>query len=331
MKYVGLDHVERECEGPYEFIKETVTEHEFSHDYLRIQPPLKISSDPLSAAMEVVASCPPFLRKCDCPWVLAYIDDLREFYNSKYVDIGGAQGGRQYLSWLHKIRSFALESDVVSATRMMFSLDIVHAILFGGTVDTQDYFADGNDSSWLFSEYQIQFDTDIELDIQMYERLTVDYSKSFKTSMSRAVYQGSEILVAIPDGEELTPSARAASTMNLTPGTVIECTVVRFYKTDLFWSNRAAFEYYPTFKGDIRARLQDEPLFTVEMKAARDTQAQLWGGTIKAYIPLSWITHVYHDGEYLEVGDLPTAQKTDAKLPVPMTGEDFAQFHFLRG
>jgi hypothetical protein len=314
---------------------ETVTDDDFSFDTLTLQPPLKISSDcnPFSIAMEVVASCPPFLRKEDCPWVLAHMAHLRDYYDEKYGHSSDLCRDRntRYWSLLGKIQLFARENDILSLTRMMYALDVVNAIFFGEQVEKHDYFTHGDDRSWFSARYDVQFVNGLVHHPEIYKRINVDYDKQFKTSMTRNVYKGASVMVKIPNGEELSAVIFGDKAIALTPGNVFECTVVRFYKTDPCWANRATFEFYPTIKADLRDRLQCEPLFAVEMDMARDIQGKLWGATINAFIPLHWITHVYHDGEYLEVNDFPTALKTDSKLPVPMTGEDFTQFHFLRG
>lgn len=330
MKYIGWDLVERECEGPHDFILETVARHEYSVDYLNIQPPMVINSDsnPFSIAMKLVASCPPFLRKSDCPWVLSYLENLRDFYDKSYLNISGVTdvGSRRHRTLLDKVTSFAFENDVISTTRMMYVLDIVYAIFFIGRVQRHDYFTSNDDASWVRKQYTINFNPEDNDYPDAFNSLIVGYDKQFKTTMTRNVYKGTSVMVTIPEGEELSTSTMHGRAMILTSGAVFECTVVRFYKTDLCWANRATFEFYPRIKMEIRDRLQDEPMFAVEMNMARETQDKLWGATINAFIPLHWITHVFHEGEYRDVGAFPTAQKTDSKLPVPMTAAEFSHF-----
>jgi hypothetical protein len=335
MKYVGLDHVECECNGLYAFKIDAVSTERFALRYMRLQPSMVVGPGfhPITAAMEVVASCPPYLRLQDCPWILAYMDDLRDFYDSKYGESTSLDSSRthSYFGLKDKINEFSMESDIVSLTRMMYVLDIVRNILFGGQILQHDYFTSDNDLSWLDLQYHLgHVDLDT-IDVALYRRLDLPYDKSFKTTMTRNVFKGAQVMITIPEGEELATLGHSNKAMILTAGAVFECTVVRFYKTDLCWANRATFEFYPTMNGKCRDRLTDEPLFAVEMDMAKEVQGRLRGATINAFIPLHWISHVYHNGQFLEVGLHPTPKKSESKLPVPMTVRDFPQFSsFLR-
>ena len=136
-------------------------------------------------------------------------------------------------------------------------------------------------------------------------------------------------MITIPEGEELSTAGFGDKAMILNSGASFECTIVRFFKTDLCWANRATFEFYPTMIKGARDRLQNEPMFAVEMDMAKGVQNSMgWGTTINAFIPLHWISHVHYDGQYRAVSDAPIPQKTEAKLPVPMTTRDFDFFNF---
>ncbi|MDP2782234.1 hypothetical protein [Devosia sp.] len=329
MKYIGIDHIERECNGPYTFNLVTDSESRFPVRYLKLEPQPSLGTEfhPITFAMEVVASEPPFLSKQECPWILSYMDDLRSFYNSKYFPQEHAESSSLNFhageSINSKVKTFAMENDAVSATRMMYAIDIASSILYGSNVLLRDYFTHNNDTSWLNEMYQLLLiDTDL-LDRHIYKSLEVNYDKSFKTLMTRSVFKDTPVMVTIPEGESLTTFDGQEKDMILTSGTSLECTIVRFFKTDLWWSNRGAIEFYPTFNKAIRSRLQDEPLFAVEMELAKELQRSLYGAKILAFVPLHWISFVYHHGQWLEVGQLPVSSESDSKLPIPLTTSDF--------
>ncbi|MCV4065601.1 hypothetical protein ACRCQJ_12575 [Pseudomonas aeruginosa] len=329
MKYIGFDLIERECNGPYTFNLVTDSESHFPVKYLKLehQPSSGTEFHPITFAMEVVASEPPFLRKQECPWILSYMDDLRSFYNSKYLPQKHDESSSLYFhageSISSKVNSFAMENDAVSATRMMYAIDIAYSILYGSNVLDHDYFISKETTTWLNDIYQL-FLIDAEfLDRHIRTSLEVNYDKSFKTLMTRSVFKDTQVMVTIPEGEALTTANWHGKDMTLTSGTSLECTIVRFYKTDLWWSNRGAIEFYPTFNKAIRSRLQDEPLFAVEMELAKELQRSLYGAKILAFVPLHWISFVYHHGQWLEVNQLPVPSESDSKLPIPLTTSDF--------
>lgn len=329
MKYIGLDQVERECTGPYAFKIETRMVHGYESRRLHLEPSMKFEDDfhPIIAAMEVVASKPPFLREQDCPWILAYMDDMRE-YCDKFISKSTPDHCRQHLSLKDKVRQFALNNDVVSATRMMHVVDIINSILYFGNVYQHDYFCSDNDISWLDKKYYLSLMEHNKKEEFRDFRLDIDYDRQFKTLMTRNVYKGAQVMITIPEGEELSSENFGGKTMILNSGASFECTIVRFFKTDLCWANRGTFEFYPTMPKVTRDRLDEEPMFAVEMDMAKEFLDNLgWGATIHAFIPLHWVSHVYYEGQYLAVGERPTPQKTDEKLPVPMTTRDFDFFN----
>ncbi|OZB32756.1 MAG: hypothetical protein B7X51_05915 [Pseudomonas sp. 34-62-33] len=329
MKYLGIDLIERECNGPYTFNLVTDSESHFPVRYLKLEPQPRLGTEfhPITFAMEVVASEPPFLSKQDCPWILSYLDDLRSFYNSKYFpqmhDESSSLNFHAVESISSKVQSFAMENDAVSATRMMYAIDIASSILYGSNVILHDYFISNQATSWLNDIYKLLLiDTEF-LDRHIYTSLEVNYDKSFKTLMTRSVFKDTQVMVTIPEGEALATVKGGEKDVILTSGTSLECTIVRFFKTDLWWSNRGAIEFYPTFNKAIRSRLQDEPLFAVEMEIAKELQRNLYGAKILAFVPLHWIRFVYHHGQWLEVGQFPVSIESDSKLPIPLTTSDF--------
>lgn len=332
MKYIGLDQVEREHVGSHAFKMEKTMHFGYEQRRLILDPSVEIQENfhPVTAAMDVVASEPPFLRKQDCPWILAYMDDIRTFYNQN-VFAGNMNDYRKYLSLTDKVKRFAFENDVISTTRMIYTIDIIDSIVFHGTVKQHSYFISDDDRSWIFKDYTMSFWKLAEKHEQTVVRLDIECNKQFKSMMTKNAYQGAKVMITIPEGEELSTGGLADKAMILNSGASFECTIVRFFKSNLFWANRATFEFYPEMINDCRDRLTSEPIFAVEMDMAKDVQSSLgWGATIQAFIPLHWISHVYFDGEYRAVGEAPIPQKTEDKLPIPMTTRDFDFFRFNR-
>lgn len=102
-----------------------------------------------------------------------------------------------------KVQSSAMENDAVSATRMMYAIDIASSILYGSNVILHDYFISNQDTSWLNDIYKLLLiDTEF-LDRHIYTSLEVNYDKSFKTLMTRSVFKDTQVMVTIPEGESL--------------------------------------------------------------------------------------------------------------------------------
>jgi hypothetical protein len=333
MEYKDFDGNDLCVEGGYEF---SMTSEKSSEkwdngrikNYCRlVDAPIRYKAETIfSDLKKVVASKPPFLVAGSEEWIAAYLDrielhvtDNYSIINNEFVLIGE--------SILDMATEFAIKTDAISATRMFFTIDIIIGVLAGRRLYGHDYFT-SNDN------YLNPFEKAVELSIfdgSYYLKSFSSYrdiDKKLKTNMTRNVYKNTMVIVSIPDGEELQAFGRSDKKMILNPGSSFSAKLVRFYKTELCWANRATFEFYPTMIGIQRCRLSEEPMFAVEMEMAEGVASSLgWGMTINAFIPLHWITHVKCDGQFRYVKDTPVASHgSPDNLPVVLTRSQFEKY-----
>lgn len=333
MEYKDFDGNELCVEGCYEF---SITSEKSSKkwdngsikNYCRlVGAPIQYGAETLfSDLKKVVASKPPFLVVGTEEWIAAYLDriELHVKHNYSITNNEFVLTGK---SILDMATDFAITNDAISATRMFFTIDIIIGLVAGLSLDGHDYFT--NDENFLD-----QFEKAVELSIFDDSYYLMSFSgyegidKKLKTNMTRNVYKNSVVIVSVPDGEELQTSGHNDKKMILNPGATFSAKIVRFYKTELCWANRATFEFYPTMIGAQRCRLSDEPMFAVEMEMAEGVTSSLgWGVTINAFIPLHWITHIKWNGQFRYVKDTPVASHgSPDNLPVVLTRSQFEKY-----
>lgn len=286
MKYPTSKLGEQDCPGVYSFGFDEEQVDSFSFRTLVLSNAIEPEhqADHFAFAMAVVASEPPFLRTQDCSWILSYLHDLRL---TNVLELRRRGRGMTNLVW-----HYAQENDAISVIRLMYAIDVAEVVLSGGWVLEHDYFT--SEESWDAhrQRYMIEFLDDEEIS-DVRANLDVQYDKSLKRDLTQRVFSGVEVKFSIPDDEELFTNLGGAEEVFTVKHLV--GSIKRFYKTELFWSNRGVAEFYPRFKGLPRCRLISEPLIPVELQFLRDAQ---WYGSPIAYIPLHWITSVAFRGQH---------------------------------
>jgi hypothetical protein len=277
----------------------------------------------LPEVKKIVASMPPFLVSSELPWMLSYIDAIESHFLNNYVSHGSdyVLTGKSIYDMAEQ---FAYDTDAISATRMFFAIDLISHVMSNRRLYGHDYFL-GDDN------FLDQFDRAVKVlffQKDIYSRAFSDYGvvdKSFKTKMTKGIYKDSVVIVSIPDGEELQSYRNGDKTMILNSGSAFVAKIIRFYKTDLCWANRATFEFYPRMVGMNRLRIPDEPMFAVEMEMAQGVASSMgWGVTINAFIPMHWVTHIKAEGQFKYTRDSPIASKgVSTNLPALITREQF--------
>jgi hypothetical protein len=333
MEYKDFDGNDLRVEGGYEF---SMTSEKSSErwdngrikNYCRlVGAPIQYKAETLfSDLKKIVASNPPFLVDGSEKWIAAYLDSIELHVKDNYsiTDNEFVLTGE---SIMDMAAAFAITNDAISATRMFFTIDIIVGLLARRQMHGHDYFTSDDN-------YIDQFEKAVELSIfdgSYYLHSFHGYrdiDKKLKTNMTRNVYKNTMIIVSIPDGEELQSFGRNDKTMILNPGSSFSAKIVRFYKTELCWANRATFEFYPTMIGIQRCRFPAEPMLAVEMEMAEGVANSLgWGVTINAFIPLHWVTHVKWNGQYRYVKDTPVASHgSPDNLPVVLTRSQFEEY-----
>lgn len=272
------------------------------------------------AAKRIVASYPPFLQAKDCSWIISYIDKIRTLLSIDYL--GYTSNGLNFRSCLSEadIYSFIDAPDPISITRLLYTYEFLCG-LSHGFIHTGDYFGINNGSSRPYTEYEI-FETDEESIIKKHYRVSSAFrdSKSFKTDMTRFFYKGTNAIITIPNDEKLVCEVMDDKIMTIESGEKFVGTMIRFYKSEPFWTNCARFEFYPTIKGEIKLRLEEIPMFAMTLEMARGVESMViknrYGGegyscgfSFNAFIPLHWVSHVrMKSGGYSEVNNHPTPQ-----------------------
>ncbi|HDS1721719.1 hypothetical protein NPS53_09415 [Pseudomonas putida] len=286
MKYTASDQIEYECDGRYQFKIAEASDGRFEYRYLGLTSEVEPQhrSDHYAFVMAVVASEPPFLRKEDCAWILAYLHELRSS-----ADL--LNPNRRGSPVLNMLLCYARENDIISLTRLMYSLDIARDILGRGLVVEHDYFTSDDDRNWIAQRYDIDFLPEDE-DCSDVAALAFGYDKDFKRMMTQQFFSGAEVEVAIPPEEELVASNPAF--VENCDFQVFTARISRFYKSGLHWSNRGFLELYPRFKGTPRLRLETEPLFPVQLPPITTYGIPC---SVIAYIPLHWIASVSFNGD----------------------------------
>lgn len=287
MKYRTSDQIEHECEGPYGFVMTETDDGQFRDKSLELSMEVLPNhrSDYYAFAMAVVASAPPFLRNEDCPWILAYLHEFRSFHESQKPSLAGS-GERNLL------RQYSQDNDAVSLMRLMFSLDIASDIIHGGVVIAHDYFPSSDDVNIYNERFYLNFLGDGDDGYRGLRAPNVDYNKDFKRVMTQRVFSGVEVDIVIPDDEELVTSLQGQN--EIFGVRAFSAQIMRFYKSELFWSNRGFLEIYPRFKQTPRQRLDNEPIVPVALPPIVEHG---FYGSVVAYIPLHWISSVTFNGE----------------------------------
>lgn len=264
-------------------------------------------------ARRVIASYPPFLNPKDCTWMLAYTSKIQECMGSN--DFGFHQAPGVYRSTLNEsdVFRFMENPDAISITRFIYTFEVLERMYYG-YLSKRDYFDINENVGEGYSGIEA---TLFERDGDSYcPSQNLDRSKSFKTTMTRRFFSGTDVIITIPDGEELVSQSMRGKNMIIGHGAKFEGTMVRFYMTEPFWANRANFEFYPTITGEVKPTLVELPMFamTLEMaKGVEDTLSRrMYGGysglhgySINAFIPLHWISHILIDEEFYEISNHP--------------------------
>lgn len=295
----------------------------------------KSSDEFFDMARRIFASYPPFLNPKDCAWMLAYTSKIQESMSTNHFGFNQMSGVTRKTLNESDVYLFMEDPDAVSITRFLYTFEVLER-LYSGYLSVRDYF---NINKNIMDTYD---GVDAELLIQNSEtyRLShnLDRSKSFKSTMTRRFYSGTDVIITIPDGEELVSQSMHGKKMIIGPGAKFEGTMVRFYKTEPFWANRANFEFYPTITGDIRPTLVETPTFAMTLEMAKGVENILsrrmygsysifHGYSINAFIPLHWISHTLIDFEYYEVSSHPTPKPC---FYDPMEGT-MPMIEFLKG
>jgi hypothetical protein len=346
MNYIDFNGKELSAEGGLEFLEKNCPYDKWPHNEARPEGRRVLTTDRelwaecgkdvFQHAKTIVASEPSFLNKSYHRWTLSYIDKAFELLSEGCDNDNRTREIRTYLG-NYDYLEFIDNPDAISVTRLIHTMDFVFG-LCSETANCRDYFGinktKGADKNWI----EIALIRQKESNYPQYR--FGDESKSFKTLMTKNVYKDTDVIITIPAGEELVSESLRGREMIIESGAKFEGTMIRFYKTDLFWSNRANFEFYPTIKGNIEPTITETPLFAMTLEMAKGLEstitrnifgpsADFYGAhySINAFIPLHWISHILIDGEYHEITDNPT--------PVPCsydpTSGVMPMIEFLKG
>ncbi|MDT8925524.1 hypothetical protein RBE51_22325 [Pseudomonas taiwanensis] len=335
MNYLSLAGNTKECNGDLVFsIESKVSENKWDNGRVvhafKTTPNIDANSlsESFEAVRKIVASKPPFIYTTENKWMLAYIDEIADYISENYKKVSGDDYthleliGRPLISMACE---FAERTDAISATRMFFAMDVMFEIACNADLNGHDYFlGKDNGLDFIYKKVETEF-----LKTPIYYFPAIDYKvydKKLKTRMTRDVYKDTRVIVQIPDNEEMHAFGHAGKSMILNSGASFVGNIVRFYKTDLCWANRATFEFYPRMLGGERLRLRSEPMFAMEMEMAQGVASSMgYGTTINAFIPLHWVTHIDIEGKFRNVRDTPIASKGKSEnLPSIITMEQFS-------
>ncbi|WP_274644703.1 hypothetical protein [Pseudomonas serbica] len=298
-----------------------------------LQP--KTADEFFDMARRIIASYPPFINPKDCSWMLAYISKIEESMSSNHFGFNQIVGVKRRTLSESDVYRFIENPDPVSITRFLYTFDVLER-LFSGYLGVRDYFNINKNVDATYSS----IDAELLLGDKESYRLSqnLDRSKSFKSTMTRGFYGGTDVIITIPDGEELVSQSMHGKKMIIGSGAKFEGTMVRFYKTEPFWANRANFEFYPTITGAIRPTLVETPMFAMTLEMAKGVEnilsGRMYGAysgfhgySINAFIPLHWISHTLIDSEFYEVSNHPTPKPC---FYDPMEGT-MPMIEFLKG
>jgi hypothetical protein len=295
----------------------------------------KTANEFFDMARRVIASYPPFLNPKDCTWMLSYTSKIQECMESN--DFGFYQAAGIYRCSLNEsdVFRFMDDPDAISITRLIYTFEILERLYYG-YLTIRDYFDINQNIGEKYSGIEALL---FKRDGDSY-RLShdLDKSKSFKSAMTKRFYSGTDVIITIPEGEELVSESMRGKNMVIGPGAKFEGTMVRFYKTEPFWANRANLEFYPTITGEIKPTLVETPMFAMTLEMAKGVEdilsrrmygsyGGLHGYSINAFIPLHWISHILIDENFHEVSNHPTPKPC---FYDPMDGT-MAMIEFLKG
>lgn len=337
MDYIDLTGDQKNAEGGVLFsFGSKVSEEKYNKgktvNLCEASPRVSVSNldESLSAVKRIVASRPPFIAGSECKWMLAYIDKIAKHISENYKKVDETHYSHLELigqPLFEMACQFAEDTDAISATRMFFTMDAMFNIASNTELDGHNYFlSDGHILEFLDKEIISCF-----LGSPIYYSPAVDsqdYSKSFKTKMTRHVYKDTRVIVQIPENEEMYANGHSGKSMILNSGASFVGNIVRFYKTDLCWANRATFEFYPRMIGKERPRLKQEPMLAMEMEMAQGVASSMgYGTTINAFIPLHWVSHIDIEGKFRYVRDTPIASDGKSEnLPSTITMDQFNEY-----
>lgn len=265
----------------------------------------------ISHIMRIVASKPKYLPESEIPWILAHIDDFRNFCRNE--DLCWRPFGFYAIAknYVHNACHGQLDGDYheapefISLTRRFVALGIIKQHLYGFDihvdciigqpgVTTEPELSTYSEEEGFMAEIWVdgilKFSNNANIEFTK-DSIDFLYEKKFKTTMSQDFFKRARGIFKIPDSMGLIHDDDIKDEPQTIPsGYVSEFEIDRFYLTNGSWHDRAIPELNP-FTSDDALHLvsgYDEPFYRCYLRENGMTKRDKI-----VNIPLSWVTHSY--------------------------------------
>lgn len=239
-------------------------------------------------AMSVVASKPEFIDASSVPWLLAYMDHIRDLFEKGVFCERDNSWRVQEKVKAQVFRNF--DTDFIYVTRFTGALDVLKILVFG------IHYISYSDESRGFFIVESFCQEESPFARLAAEMAGVFDLKDVKRNVTSSFCRGFYVSFEVPEGEQLIISGPGIGKRAYGAGTRVVGAIERFHKTQYHWTQR---RFYVAFAGD---ESPENPAFTrithavtpCELSLAEDDDIGL--GTLMQdacfYLPHTWITGI---------------------------------------